>query len=59
LKSVVDNIAENAGRAHSLLEAIEESCCAENITLDEIRALSQYALAYIENIFSSLDDFSP
>jgi hypothetical protein len=58
MESVVDNIAENVGRAHSLLEAIEERCYAENITLDEIRALSQYALSYIDNVFSSLDKLS-
>jgi hypothetical protein len=57
IMSMVDKIAENAGRVHSLLEAIEESCCAESITLDEVRALSQYALSYNELVFLELDKF--
>lgn len=55
MAEMIERIADNAGRVHSLLEAIEESCCAENMTFDEVRALSQYALAYTENVFSELD----
>ena len=55
--NIVERIADNAGRVHSLLEAIEEACCGETLTLDEIRALSQYALAYSDNVFSELDKF--
>lgn len=55
MEQIVERIAEHAGRVHSLLEAIEEGCCADMITLDEIRALSQYALAYTDNVFSELD----
>ena len=58
MENIIEDIAESAGRVHSLLEAIEEGCCSELITLDEISALSQYALAYIENVFSKLDNLS-
>lgn len=58
MESIIENIAENAFRAHSLLEAIEEGSCNETIELDDIGAMSQYARAYIDNVFKSLDKLS-
>lgn len=52
---VIDNIAENAGRVRAILEAIDDTCCVGDITLDEVRALSQYALTYNEKVFICLD----
>jgi hypothetical protein len=58
METIIEKIAENAGRAHSLLEAIEEGCCDETIELDDVCAMSQYALAYIENVFKNIDKLS-
>lgn len=59
MEAIIEKIAENAGHAHSLLVAIEEGCCNETIELDDVCTMSQYALAYIENVFKNLDKLSP
>jgi hypothetical protein len=51
LEHLLDEIAENAAMVHSLLESIEDNCFSESITFDDLRALSQYGLAYNQNIF--------
>lgn len=58
MEAIIENIAENAGRAHSLLEAIEAGSCSGEIELDDINVMSQYAMAYIDNMFKSLDKLS-
>lgn len=55
MEDIVESIAENAGRAYLLLEAINDGCLDEAMTLDEVSALSQYALAYVERVFMDLD----
>lgn len=51
MEHLLDEIAENAAMVHSLLESIEDNCFSESITFDDLRALSQYGLAYNQNIF--------
>ena len=58
METIIEKIAENADRARSLLEAIEEGCCNETIELDDVCTMSQYAMAYIENVFKYLDKLS-
>lgn len=57
MEEIIEAIADDAGRAHSLLETIDEGCLSESITTDDIRVLSQYALAYLDNVFAGLDLF--
>jgi hypothetical protein len=58
METIVEELADNAGRVHSLLESIDDLCVDSDIPLDEIRALIEYALAFNENVFRSLDKLS-
>jgi ABC-type transporter Mla subunit MlaD len=58
LRQLIEEMAENAGRVHSLLESIEENCNSGILTFDDIATLTQYCLAYNENVFSVLDKMS-
>jgi hypothetical protein len=58
METIVEELADNAGRVHSLLESVDDLCVDSDIPLDEIRALVEYALGFNEAVFKTLDKLS-